>query len=86
MFRKRFALCFELLDMLAAVFNGLLQLAFAELVGLNLLWLQLLGQLDLGKLDQLTAEQSVLTPDLTYGKGGETLRPSCVLSRMVRTA
>jgi hypothetical protein len=37
MLRNRFASGFELLDVLAAVFNGLLQLAFAELVVLDLL-------------------------------------------------
>jgi hypothetical protein len=55
MFSKDFALCFELLDVLPALFNGLLQLAFAELIGLDLFWRKLLGQLDLGKLEQLTA-------------------------------
>jgi hypothetical protein len=39
MLSNRFALCLELLDFLPAVFNGLLQLALAELVGLDLLWL-----------------------------------------------
>jgi hypothetical protein len=38
-----------LFEVLPAVFDRLLQLAFAELVGLDLFWLQLLGQLDLGK-------------------------------------
>ena len=65
MLSNSFAPCLELLDKLTAVFNGLLQLAFAGLVGLDFFWLQLLGQLDLGKLDYLTAEQPVLTPDLT---------------------
>jgi hypothetical protein len=46
-----FTLCLELLDLLTAVFNGLLQLTFAEFVGLNLFWLQVLGQLSLGELD-----------------------------------
>jgi len=51
MLSSSFAPCLELLDKLTAVFNGLLQLAFAGLVGLDFFWLQLLGQLDLGKLD-----------------------------------
>ena len=43
MLSKGFALCLELLDLLTAVFNGLLELAFAEFVGLDLFWLQVLA-------------------------------------------
>ena len=55
---------------LAALFDRLLQLALAELIGLDSLWPQVLGQLNLTKLGHLTGQQCVLTADLTF-------KPNC---------
>jgi hypothetical protein len=63
MLGKGFALSLELLDLVAAFFNGLLQLTLLALIGFDLLGLHLLGQLDFCKLEQFTAEEAILATD-----------------------
>ena len=55
-FGKRFALSFQLCDLVAAFFNGLLELTLFLLIAFDLLWLHFLGQLDFCELDEFTAE------------------------------
>ena len=55
MLGKRFALSFKLLDLVAAFFNGLLELTLFLLIAFDLWRLNFLGQLDLCELNQFTA-------------------------------
>ena len=56
MLGKRFALSFQLFDVVAAFFNGLLELTLLLLIVFDLLRLNFLGQLDFCELNQFTAE------------------------------
>jgi hypothetical protein len=55
MLGKGFALSLELVDLVAAFFNGLLELTLVALIGFDLLRLQFMGQLDFCELEQFTA-------------------------------
>jgi len=74
-----FALKFKFCDLLAAFFNGLLELTLLALIGLDFFGLHFLRQLNLGELDQFTAEQSVLATDLVLELApGRVDDPGCI--------